>query len=385
MNNQSVVSMKTAAPFQILIVDDEDDVLDAYRQALEPESDAASDRLRELENSLFSGEETSTGAAPALPPLELTYCRQGEEAVAAVRRAKDAGRPFSAAFIDVRMPPGMDGVCAAEAIRNLDPAVSIVIVTAHSDVPAGEIAARIPPADRLLYLQKPFHPHEIRQFAAALTAKWQAEGELLAINRDLDRLVTEKTRELQLTVEALEKSNQRYRETAQALQEAQAEIAARAEDLAGSNQALQRLIAEKREERRRIEGEIQFTIRELVEPYLDRLERSGLDEAQLTFTRLLRTNLREITAPFMKDLAHRYFRLTPTELRIAKLIKDGLTTKAIADELKMTKRNVDFHRDRIREKIGIKKTRANLKAVLRELDLEFQEGEPSPPATGSRT
>jgi len=365
---------KAEAP-RILLVDDEPDILAAYRYALTPPAEnAAGNKLRRLEANLFPERTASRRSHRSAPPApSLTCCTQGAEAVEAARRAMETGRPFAAVFMDVRMPPGMDGVSAAQAIRAIDKDVNIVIVTAYSDLAPEEIGRRIQPADKLLYLQKPFHPHEIRQFAAALAAKWRAERDLIAMNRDLDRLVAEKTHELQITVEALEKSNQRYRETAAALKDAQAELAAKAEDLKGSNQALQRLIAQNKEERKTIEKDILFTINEMVEPYIDRLEKSGLHEAQLTFIKILRTNLREITAPFMKDLSHRYFRLTPTEIRIAKLIKDGLTTKAIAAELEMTKRNVDFYRDRIREKIGIKNTKANLKSVLRELEMEFQE------------
>jgi len=78
-------------------------------------------------------------------------------------------------FLDMRMPPGPDGVWAAARIRELDPAIEIVICTAYSDVDPCEIGGIVPPEEKLSYLQKPFHPHEVRQMTIALASKWRAE------------------------------------------------------------------------------------------------------------------------------------------------------------------------------------------------------------------
>jgi len=355
-------------PPRILIVDDEQPILDAYRSVLAGQGRpvASPSRLDDLESRLFPGSTPKF----TFPSFDLCLCRQGQEAVAAVRTALAENSPFAAAFIDVRMPPGPDGVWTAAEIRALDPWINIVIVTAFSDLDPAAINNAVQPADRLLYMQKPFHSHEIQQFALALSAKWQAERKLTETNRQLDRLVQERTHELSLTISALEVSNQKYRETTQQLQKAEAALAEKAEDLLGTNQALQELMRKNDEDRREVEQKVLFTAHEMIEPYLDKLEKSQLDDYQQSFLKIIRTNLGEIVAPFMKELAHKYFRLSPTELNIANLIRQGTSTKDIADQLKMTKRNVDFHRDRIREKIGIKNTKANLRAVLQ--DLEYQ-------------
>lgn len=363
--------MTTASlPARILIVDDEQNILDAYRQVLASDQTAAApeDRLDELENRLFRDQPQRPCA---LPGFALTLCRQGPEAVAAVRESLTANAPFAVAFIDVRMPPGPDGVWTASQIRALDPWINIVIVTAYSDLSPDAINQQVQPADRLLYMQKPFHTHEIRQFARALTAKWHAEQELTQTNHRLDLLVQERTRELSLAIEALELSNKQYRDTAHRLQQAEAALAEKAEDLIGTNQALQQMVRKNEEDRKEIEQKVLFAVHEMVEPYLDKLEQSPLSDSQLSFLKITRTNLGEIVAPFMKDLAHKYFRLSPVELNIANLIRQGTSTREIAEQLQMTKRTVDFHRDRIREKIGIKNTKSNLKAVLQELEGEL--------------
>jgi diguanylate cyclase (GGDEF)-like protein len=95
-----------------------------------------------------------------------------------MRDALERGRPFALAFLDMRMPPGPDGAWAAGQIRTLDPTVDIVIASAYSDIEPQDLSARVPPADRLFYLQKPFHPHEVRQLALALGRKWQAEVQI---------------------------------------------------------------------------------------------------------------------------------------------------------------------------------------------------------------
>jgi diguanylate cyclase (GGDEF)-like protein len=162
-------------PIRVLVVDDEQPVLDSYRQVLSvapPSSDRAV--LDQLRARLFMA-----GGDPALmapvPPVQPTfdavYCRGAEAALAAVREANAAGRPFAVVFLDMRMPPGPDGAWAAERIREADPQIEIVICTAYSDVDPAELGRRVPPADKLFYLQKPFHPHEVRQMALALGEK----------------------------------------------------------------------------------------------------------------------------------------------------------------------------------------------------------------------
>lgn len=353
------------APPRILFVDDEDSILESYRTVFEEKS--GRQRLDELEKDLFSPQIPRLTA----PVFETVYCHQGDEAVACVRNSLAENRPFSAVFLDVRMPPGPDGVTTAAEIRRYDPCINIVIVTAYSDISPTRISEQIQPPDKLLYIQKPFHIHEIRQFTMTLSAKWQLEQELLATNQSLEHKVQERTSELTLTIEALEASNKKFRETSMSLQNTEAELAKKALDLEGANQALQQMLKKDQKTQKETEERVLFAIHEMVEPYMDKLEQSPMDEYQKSFLKIIRTNLQEITAPFMKELSQKYFRLSPAELNVANLIKQGHSTKVIATKLEISKRNVDFYRDQIREKIGIKKTKANLKSVLKELDLDF--------------
>src|SRR5262245_51862531 len=168
------MSQSNKTPIRVLVVDDDPDILVAYRQVLNdsvPSSDRAA--IDQLRAKLFSSAKDSApaGASPAAAKFEPIVCNGAEAAVAAVREACDAGKPISVAFIDMRMPPGPDGAWAAERIREIDPQIEIVICTAYSDVDPAELGRRVPPSDKLFYLQKPFHPHEVRQLALALGEK----------------------------------------------------------------------------------------------------------------------------------------------------------------------------------------------------------------------
>lgn len=173
-------------PVRVLVADDEAEIRDTYRRILIPPNEARNaDKFRELRSRLY----VDKGAAPSLPGkqsrgsgvLDAVFCDGAEAAVAAVRESLSAGTPFAMAFLDMRMPPGPDGGWAAARIRELDPAIEIVICTAYSDVDAVEIAQTVQPEEKISYIQKPFHPNEIRQTALSLAAKWRAEHRIIKL------------------------------------------------------------------------------------------------------------------------------------------------------------------------------------------------------------
>jgi len=159
--------------FRILVVDDDPTILDLYQRILDP-----------------------ANPLPFLPNFEITCCSQGDDAVDRVRHSSEENTPYAVAFLDLNMPPGPDGQWTAEQIQRLDPSINIVVVTGYRAGPHGEAANRNNITDKLLYLQKPFHHLEIIQFATALSAKWKAERQLLALHSDLEALVEKRTAEL---------------------------------------------------------------------------------------------------------------------------------------------------------------------------------------------
>jgi two-component system NtrC family sensor kinase len=166
---------------RILLVDDEIKNLDELRLILCPDVSALTD-LRELEKSLF-GDSSLTAADNV--EYHVVCCRQGEDAIRHASMACQQGEPFMAAFLDVRMPPGIDGICVAEEIRKFDPDIEFVIMTGYADYDISQINQRIKPADKLLYLQKPVHTPEARQLALALSTKWLMNRQIQRQNKAL--------------------------------------------------------------------------------------------------------------------------------------------------------------------------------------------------------
>lgn len=137
---------------RILIADDDEHILECYQEAF-GETDA-SDNLKTLDalDAELFDQETDIEDAPK---FDVVACRQGDDAISLAKEAANDGHPFDVVILDVRMPPGIDGVEAGSQIRELDPDVEIVFVTGFSDVPREELERRVPPPMRLHYFNKP--------------------------------------------------------------------------------------------------------------------------------------------------------------------------------------------------------------------------------------
>lgn len=183
-----------ASSNRILVVDDDAMLIGEYLKCLgkDFEPDAATTTLGDLEKVLFGEKTDERGAAR----FDVQSCNQGEAAVEAVRDAVKTGRPFSIVFLDIRMPPGIDGIEAARRIRAVDQNVNIVIVTGSLSPEPDDLGKEIPPADRIFFFKKPFHAIECRQLAAALCGKWHADLALRKANDILEQRVWERTEAL---------------------------------------------------------------------------------------------------------------------------------------------------------------------------------------------
>ena len=137
---------------RVLIADDDVHVLECYRKAFgESEPTGYVQAVDALAAELF---DSKTDVEDA-PKFEVVACNQGNDAISLATEAADKGNPFDVVILDVRMPPGIDGVEAGSQIRKLDPDVEIVFVTAFSDVPREELERRVPPPMKLHYFNKP--------------------------------------------------------------------------------------------------------------------------------------------------------------------------------------------------------------------------------------
>jgi two-component system NtrC family sensor kinase len=185
---------------RILIVDDNRAIHDDFRKILIP-ADAASE-IDEMEALMFGAGE----ATVRRPPYEIASAYQGEEALTLMRTAFDAARPYSLAFVDMRMPPGWDGLETIRQLWSVDPSLQVVICSAYSDYSWSEISEKLDPSDGLLILKKPFDIIEAVQLASTLTRKWSLHREVQRRMEDLEATVRARTAEL-------EQSNQTLRQT----------------------------------------------------------------------------------------------------------------------------------------------------------------------------
>ncbi len=176
---------------RVLVVDDDTMLIGEYLRCLgeDFEPDSVTTTLGDLEKVLF-GEETDERGAVS---FEVHSRNQGEAAVEAVKLAKLKGEAFAIVFLDIRMPPGIDGMEAAKQIREIDENINIVLVTGSLSADPDNLAQQIPPADKIFFFKKPFHAVECRQLAAALCGKWHADAALRRANEDLERRVETRT------------------------------------------------------------------------------------------------------------------------------------------------------------------------------------------------
>ncbi len=128
--------------------------------------------------------------------FEIDDALQGRDGYEKVRAAKAAGTPYHLAFVDMRMPPGWDGVQTIEKLWEADPCLQVVICSAYSAYSWEQIAGKLGTTDRLLILKKPFDRLEVFQLATALTAKWLATAQAQLKMSELERLVEKRTSEL---------------------------------------------------------------------------------------------------------------------------------------------------------------------------------------------
>ena len=176
---------------RVLVVDDDEQLINEYVLCLgeDFEPDFATTTITDLEKVLFGQESDKRSVAK----FDVQSQNQGEAGVEAVKAAIEAGCPYAIVFLDVNMPPGIDGIETAKQIRALDPNINIVVVTGSISPVPENLEKVIPPADKLFFFQKPFHATECRQLSAALCGKWHADTALRGANEKLEQRVEERT------------------------------------------------------------------------------------------------------------------------------------------------------------------------------------------------
>jgi diguanylate cyclase (GGDEF)-like protein len=174
---------------RLLMIDDNPRIHEDYRKILAARDPA---KVSSAEAALFGEQPAQDG-----PSFDVDSAMQGRDGVERARRALDEGRPYSVAFVDMRMPPGWDGLETIEQLWRIDPEVQVVVCSAYTDYDWLELLARLGHSDKLIVIKKPFEPIEILQSASALSRKWQNARALKHHIESLERAVTDRTRGLE--------------------------------------------------------------------------------------------------------------------------------------------------------------------------------------------
>ncbi|MFC1828506.1 LuxR C-terminal-related transcriptional regulator [Thermodesulfobacteriota bacterium] len=304
----------------ILAVDDEPSKLALYRDAL------------------YMQEDSARG-------FNLTLCRRSDEAIKTVRKAIDQNEPFAVVFLNLKLAYGANGVKTGQEIRRLDPYVNFVIMQGRLDADPQDATLSIPPVDKILYAQKPFDLREIRQFASALGTKWHSEMMLRNANLELEKKIKE-----------LEKSQK-------ALLDYKFELENVNNQLMETNNALSVLARNIERTRKESEKRVIQRTSTLILPILEKLREDRALERYKNDLDLLVGDIQNLPADLRIDNRITDY-LSATELRIASMIRIGMSSKEIAGHLCISLSTVKTHRRNIREKLKLKKSGINLRAYL---------------------
>ncbi len=197
---------------RILVIDDNPSIHEDFRKILAENS---------VELQAFTGTKAllfdEAPASTALPIFDISSALQGAEGLEMVDAAHAAGQPFALAFVDVRMPPGWDGIETVMRIWQRHPELQVVICTAYSDYSWGDMIRRLGPSSNMVVLKKPFDNIEVLQLAHALTTKWILNQQVQEQIRELDARVAQRTAQLNASHQRLEQEVAERRQIAQAL------------------------------------------------------------------------------------------------------------------------------------------------------------------------
>jgi PAS domain S-box-containing protein len=197
-----------------------------------------------------------------------------------------------------------------------------------------------------------------------VTERKRQEEALRKARDELGIRVRERTAELLTMTEQLKQEIDERKKAEEALKQREKELETKSSNLEEANIALKVLLKKRDEDKTEIEEKILLNIKELVIPYLDKLKKNRLDERQEAYVYILESNLNDIISPFSHRLSSRYMNFTPTEIRIANLLRQGKTSKEIAELINSSPKAVSFHRENIRKKLGLKNKKTNLKSYL---------------------
>jgi PAS domain S-box-containing protein len=201
-----------------------------------------------------------------------------------------------------------------------------------------------------------------------ISAQKTAEKVLQEYHDQLEELVAERTAELAKTNRQLEQEIEERKRAEETLRKREVELEAQSHHLEEVNTALKVLLKQREDDKKELGENVLSNVKELISPYLGRLNKSRLNTDQKTLVNIMESNLENIISPFISKLSSKYFNFTPMEIKVANLVKEGKTNKEIAALLCLSKNTILFHRHNIRCKLRLKNKKINLRSHLLSYD-----------------
>lgn len=250
---------------------------------------------------------------------------------------------------DIEMP-GESGLDLIRSVKTEYPDTAVVMVTVIDDQETARVALKM---GIYGYIIKPFDENQILISVANALRRQELEMHDRSYREDLEKAVLERTAELTRSNEQLKAKK--------------AELHRQTEELSELNSALSVLLKKREQDKDALEEKVLCNIKRVAVPYIDKLKKSSLNDEQMTCLNMLESNLNDIVSSFAKELSSKYLALSPTEIQVAILIKEGKQTKEIADILNLSTHTIVSHRYKIRSKLGLKNKGVNLRAYLQSL------------------
>jgi FixJ family two-component response regulator len=277
--------------------------------------------------------------------FQVTAAYGGTEAIGLVR-----SESFDMVITDICMPPP-DGVEIMKAVRSVNDETEIIVITGYPSVDLAVNSLRDfqvydfcmkPLTDIPLFflkIHKAFERQSLRKEKSILLEK------LISANRELKQEIS------------------RHEKTEKSLRNSEKELHGEKQRLKDINIALKVLLNQREKDKKRLEEKVFFNIQKLILPYLEKLKAGGSDKQQNSLLSIIEDNLNGIAAPLIRGLSPELLQLTPKEIEICNLIRQGRTSKEIAEIFCLSPRTVDTHRNNIRKKIGLDQ-KSNLRTFL---------------------
>ncbi len=193
-----------------------------------------------------------------------------------------------------------------------------------------------------------------------VTREKENEKLLAKYRKDLETLVEKRTSELMI-------ANQKLKEDEKKLKESKSALEDQTKNLQEANAALKVLLKHREEDKEILGKKVVENVNKLIMPYLEKIKNSQLSNRQATYFDIIESNLNDIISPFLNRLSTRFANFTPTEIRVAGMVREGKTTKEIADVMSSSTGAINFHRNNIRRKLGLQQSGTNLRSYLMSL------------------